>query len=141
MNLTVGTAWGIYIVVVVAVLIIGWLIAGCVRSSYPSAGWGTIFFVASLIGALVVFVSSFWINTSNLTSSESVWLTILFLVAFLLPILIVIYMVWAGEYMSFTGEDRYYMKEVLDCDQATGVCKTTSRTVVDGNKMIKTKYK
>lgn len=106
MSLTVGTLWGIYILVVVISFIIFWLFLGTAQRYYNSVGYGTAFFFSTILGAFAVFIGAAWLDPNQLSSSEKTSLSVLFVIAFLLPIFVVLYIVWAGEYASFTGEDN-----------------------------------
>lgn len=104
MNYNVGTLWGIYIVVVVITFILFLLFIGKARHYYNSIGYGIVFFLASILGAIAVFIGAAWLDPNQLSSNEKTWLSVLFVIAFLLPIFGIVYIVWIGEYASFTGD-------------------------------------
>lgn len=105
MSLTVGTLWGIYIFVIVIAFIIFWLFLGTAQRYYNSVGYGTAFFFSTILGSFAVFICAAWLDPNQLISSEKTSLSVLFLIAFLLPVFVVLYIVWAEEYSSFTGEN------------------------------------
>lgn len=161
MQLTVGGLWGIYIVVVVVSFIILWLLLGAAQRYYRSVSYGAAFFIATILGAIGVFIGAAWLDPNQLSSTDKTWLSVLFLIAFLLPVFVILYIVWAGEYASFTGEvdcmpswcrkdswhknpcvkkDECYTKQTIECDRDTGQCYITKKKVYQGDNVTKVKY-
>jgi small-conductance mechanosensitive channel len=118
MSFNVGTLWAIYIIVVIISFIIFWLFLKSAQYYYPSINYGSVFFLASLLGAIAVFIGAAWLDPNQLNSTEKTWLTILFLIAFLFPIFIILYILWTGEYSSFTGNENY----LSSCSQDSCKC-------------------
>src|SRR5579863_4053808 len=98
MDYTVGTVWIIYIITVLIVLIIFWIALKFTQNPCNRRHYGIAFFLATVIGAIAVLIAAAWLNTATLTSSENAWLSVLLVVAFLIPILVIFYIVWAGQY-------------------------------------------
>lgn len=154
MSYSVGALWVIYIVVVVVSFIIFWLILGQVQSHYRSISYGTAFFVATILGSIAVFIGSAWLDPNQLNTTDKTWLSVLFLIAFLLPIFVILYVVWAGEYASLTGEDdclpdwckkdpcaeESYVKQTIHCDIDTGVCHVKKKKIYQGDNVTKVIY-
>lgn len=144
MDFTVGSLWVIYIGVVVVVFIIFGLCLSWAKEKYNSVGYGTAFFIASLLGAIAVFIGAAWLDPNQLTSTDKTWLSVLFLVAFLMPVFVIFYIVWAGEYASFTGEEdcmpKCFTKQTIHCDRDTGMCHIKKKKMVNGDDVTKIKY-
>jgi len=159
MNMTVGILWGIYIVVVVLSYIILWLLLSAAQTYYRSISYGTTFLFATLLGAIAVFIGAAGLDPNQLSSTDKTWLSVLFLIAFLLPVFVIMYIVWAGEYASITGEencmpawckepkckqdkckDDCYTKETIHCDRDTGLCHIKKKKVHWGNNVTKVIY-
>ena len=152
MTFSVGILWGIYILVVVISFAIFWLLLEFVQHHYRSVSYGTAFFIASLFGALSVFIGAAWLDANQLTDTDKAWLSVLFILAFLLPIFIIIYIIWVGEYSSFTEEGnclpgwckkdpckkdpckkKSYSKKKVHCDNDTGICHIQKQKIYDGD--------
>lgn len=160
MSYSVGTLWGIYVIVVVIAFIIFWLLLDSARYYYRSVSYGTAFFLATLLGAIAVFIGAAWLDPNQLSDSDKTWLSVLFIVAFLLPIFVIFYIVWAGEYAAITGEescmpkwckkscekpckkscenkdpckDKSYTKKTIHCDSDTGICHVKKKKVYQGD--------
>lgn len=84
MSYSVGSLWIIYIAVVLVSFIGYWLI---LRK-------GIAFFFAISFGAIAVFMGGAWLDPNQLNTTDKTWLSVLFLVAFLLPIFFIVYVVW-----------------------------------------------
>ena len=93
MSYNVGTLWGIYIIAVIAIFIIFWFLIGTIQKYRTNIGYGTAFFISTLFGAIAVFIGTAWLDPNQLTDSDKTWLSVLFAVAFLLPVFVVIYIV------------------------------------------------
>jgi hypothetical protein len=106
MSYGVGTLWAIYIVTVIITFIILWLLLGSVRRYYSSVSYGMAFFFATLLGLIAMFIGTAWLDTNQLNDSEKSWLSVLFIIAFLLPIFVIFYIIWTGEYASMIGEEN-----------------------------------
>lgn len=63
-----------------------------------------VLFGATMIGAFAVFSQSEspGLDPENITSSENTYLNILYIIAYILPMISIIYIVCAGEYVSIT---------------------------------------
>ncbi|CAH6419698.1 Hypothetical protein HVR_LOCUS774 [uncultured virus] len=166
MTYSVGTLWAIYVVVVIISFLIFWLLLGATQRYYRSVSYGTAFFLATILGAVAVFVGAAWLDPNQLSSTDKTWLSVLFLIAFLLPVFVILYIVWAGEYASVTGEDdclpswcrkdkcknpcesscyetepeRSYVKQTIHCDQDTGICHIKEKTIYQGDNITKVTY-
>lgn len=87
MTINVGTIWGIYLVAVVVSFII--------LIFFLNVGYAFLF--ATLLGAIAAFIAAAWLDPNALTSNEKTWLGVLFIVAFLLPIFVLLCVAWAGS--------------------------------------------
>ena len=106
--ISVTGLWVVYIVVIIMSFITFWLILDSVRKCYCSLGYGSVFFGATVIGAIFVLIGFLKLETSQLTPTANTWLNVLYAIAFSLPIFAIIYIVWSGEYSAFTGEPDYF---------------------------------
>ena len=158
MSSTVGTLWGIYIIVVVISFLIFWLFLGTAQSYYNSVGYGIAFFLSTILGAFAVFIGAAWLDPNQLSSSEKTSLSVLFVIAFLLPNFVVLYIVWAGEYASFTTEDsglpsctkkdpcpknnlcETHTEKLIHCDRDTGLCHVKKEIVYQGDNVTTVVY-
>jgi hypothetical protein len=125
MNFNVGSLWGIYIAVVVVAYLMFYCCMGPVKRSFRTVGHGCAFFMATFLGAIAVFVGAAWLNANTMTQMEKTWLSVLYLVAFLLPIVVTFYVVCKGEYLSLTGEEHLiakFQEKSIRCDRKTKEC-------------------
>lgn len=149
MTYSVGTLWGIYIVVLVVAWIILWLL---VAASAPSTSmnYGTAFFLATIFGAVAAFIGAAWLDPNQLTDNDKTWLTVLFLVAFLLPVLIILYLFWFDSSFQPNCQPQCsacckpnpcYITRTIQCNSETGQCELKKKTIhtSDGNQ-LKIKY-
>jgi len=154
--MNIGTIWIVWIIVVIVI----WAIL-----YYPGFGVGLrgsgAFFFALIIGLIVVFALSLgFLNTWNeISTNDKQWLSLLWFVAYLLPLIVAIWIavdcgyarrvnfgcnMWGGRQgwgqeqgsMHHEGENKL----VMQCDPNTGACQPVmSRTHV-GNTEVKTFY-
>lgn len=103
MSYNVGTLWIIYVVVVVLTFLILW---GLFSQSMRNIGVTMAFCVATLLGAIAVFIGAFWLDPNTMSSGDKTWLAVLLVVAFILPIFVILIIIWTG---------RYGMKDTCDC--------------------------
>jgi len=89
--MNVSTSWLIYIVVSGIVYILMTFIA---QKLLPPVR----LMVALLIGALAVFLSAPSLEIE--TGQQRIWLGILFMIAYLSPIIVGIYIIWKGGYFN-----------------------------------------
>ena len=89
MNCSPETLWGIYVIVIIISLIVFWNI-----KYYNETHHGMAFFLAFLIGAITVFIGTAWLNPHQLSGIDKTWLGILFLIAFSIPIVMLLYILW-----------------------------------------------
>lgn len=79
------TLWFIYIITIgILFIILNLLSTNC----------GVIWFLSSLIAALILFVCLLWVDFFNINESDQLLIAILIIIAFLLPVIIVIYLIW-----------------------------------------------
>lgn len=104
MNYSVGVIWGIYIIVVVITFIVLLLLLDVPRNNYRGVSYGTAFFLATVFGSIAVFICTAWLDPNQLSDTDKTWLSVLFMVAFLLPIFVVFYVIWSGEYAGIIGD-------------------------------------
>jgi hypothetical protein len=108
--------------------------------------------LALLIGAVVAFVGSLWVNNGNLDAlshQDRVALNWLYGVAIVLPILALIYLLWAARSKNGCAPacedpcdpcgDEKLLKECYVCD-AAGVCALRSKEVKKNGVVTKVKY-
>lgn len=96
---TVGMLWAMYIVVVFAVFVVMYLVGKEIEKRYPGCGCGCYMFVAALFGAVSVYYGSTQIVAAGgiATAEDQSYLNYLYIVAYALPILAVLYMVSKKE--------------------------------------------
>jgi len=120
MSNNVGILWAIYIIVIVIAFIIFWLLLRNYQYYCNSVGYGFAFFIASILGAIAVFISVAWVNPNQLTSTEKIWLSVLFIIAFLLPIFTIIYIIWVSAYENTSCTCK---KNPCECKKSLCTCK------------------
>lgn len=114
MKITVGNLWWLYVVVVVVAFIVFWAISKAVVSNDDGfVPYASIFFVATLIGAIVVFVWASYLKIDSMSSADKTSLSILLVIAFLLPVFSLFALGWRGEHKRwFTKRDEMKMKKM-----------------------------
>jgi hypothetical protein len=141
--MNVATLWIIYVVVVIILWLILWL--PCFRIELDPI---LAAFVALVVGALLVFVLSPMLDMTTLTAGNKSALSALFIVAYILPIILLIWVLLAGYFtiqhcqkslgfgtycerererqMARNCGNEYRNGEVI-CDPDTGECVETGR--------------
>lgn len=99
MELTISSIWIIYVIIVLVIFILAWLFIRQYHSELSVLG---IAFMASYVGAVAVIVASSWINDSNLTSGDRTSLSVLYTIAFLLPAIIIFYIIYFNRNSQVT---------------------------------------
>lgn len=152
MSYNVGVLWGVYLVVLVVSFIIFYLLLGSMQEYCPSINIASAFFLATLLGAIAVFVGAVWLNTGQLNTGEQMSLSILFIVAFLLPIFTILYIVYAGNYMlpeDCLVKDKCckdesttipHNEKFIQCDRDTGICYVEKEKIYDGDNVTTVIY-
>jgi hypothetical protein len=162
MSYSVGVIWGIYIIVVVITFIVLLLLLDVARNYYRSVSYGTAFFMATVFGAIAVFIGTAWLDPNQLNDMDKTWLSVLFIVAFLLPIFVIFYVIWSGEYASIIGDcnkkceipcekecetpcekkkkDKCYIKKNIHCDSDTGICHVKKEKIYQGDNITTITY-
>lgn len=88
--ISAGILWIIYIaVVILSFLLVGYL--GAARSF--GGKWWVNAFLALLLGAIVVYVLTPFVTLN--TQSDRTWLGVLLLVAYILPLVAALFMIWS----------------------------------------------
>ena len=87
--------WIIYIITLLVTFFLLYFILSpsCVDSC---GNFNSLVFITSLIGAIIIFMCLLWLDPITMDVSEKLLISILILVAFLLPVIIIIYLVWQG---------------------------------------------
>ena len=163
MSYNVGALWIIYIIIVAIMFLLFWLLLGSIQKYYASMSYGFALLIATLIGAIAVFVGAAWLDPNQLNTNEKTWLSVLFVIAFLVPIFIILYIVWAGEYASITGEDdclpswckslcnpcdedlcikdeKTRIEKTIHCDTQTGQCQIKKKKFYKGDNVTTVIY-
>lgn len=126
----VGWVWAVYVVVVLILfLLLSW-------SQMSKVGRGIAALIALVVGALVVFVASMSVP-KDLTKAEQNWLSLLMIIAYILPIFAIIYVAWSGEYRAISGDACATEKTVI-CDEATNKCSIVQESTTCGTKKTNT---
>jgi len=94
------------------------------------------FFVASLIGAALVFILSANVDWNALTDEEKAWYSLLWLVAYLLPLVLAIFIIVRTHLHH--GEIK--SKSEVICDRATGECLVQKSDIKMGHQKVKVLY-
>lgn len=152
MDYTVGTVWAIYAIVLVVTFIIVLIIMyACGGVSYSVA-----LLIAAIVAAIAAFVSVAWLDQNLLTDSDKTWLGVLFIIAVALPILIILFMIWAAcrtptpcakpcekpcekpvakpcEKPCDKPQEAATVEQLVQCDKKTGTCEVLEKTVKFGN--------
>lgn len=119
MGLTVAGLWTIYIIVTVASFIVLWILFALASRCNSCSGlnWGTAFFWGALIGGLTVFILGFFINPDELTQGDFTSLSVLYLIAFLLPVFTAFIIMWYnGLYAARRCTDKDPCVKKVSCD-------------------------
>lgn len=103
MALTVAGLWTLWVIVLVALFIILWIIFALASRCKSCSGlnWAAALLWAAIIAGLVVFIAGFWVNVDSLTSGELTSLSVLYLVAFIVPVFIALLILWASGSFSW----------------------------------------
>jgi hypothetical protein len=120
MTYSVGTLWIIYASVLVGTWI---LLAIFLTNRYAIS-----FFLATIFAAVAAFIGAAWLNPNQLTDNDKSWLTVLFMVAILLPVFALLYLCcWNGNVSSCR------VKRTIQCDEETGICHLQKKTIYQGD--------
>ncbi len=87
----VALLWAIYIIVVIAVWVVLWVPQLCIALDMVLSA-----FIALVVGAIVIFLLSPTVGMHTLDKAQSGWLSALFIIAYLLPILLLLWIILAG---------------------------------------------
>ncbi len=140
MSINVGTLWCIYVITLLLFFaIFAYILITYARTRYQTVGYGTAFFLGSILGAIAVFIGAAWLDPNNLTYDDKNWLSVLFVVAFMIPVFAILYTICVGEYKCFTNTncaavvenacddniacpfiDKLDVREYYDCDVNSG---------------------
>lgn len=101
MEYNVGVLWGIYVGVTAFFLLVGLGLAYYFSCRGRAATYGLAVLIAFILGAIAAFIGAAWLDPNTMTEEDNVSLTILLVVAIVLPILAIIYVIWAGECSSW----------------------------------------
>lgn len=118
-------AWLIYILVVVIIYLLLTLADNTVHISSLSR-----LLIAFIVGALIILIIAPGITST--TPDDRIWYSLLILVAFLVPIILFLWMLWTqrfnvgawGEYLS-PARSSENVEETQVCDAAGKNCRTT----------------
>ena len=69
-----------------------------------------ILFISSIIGIIVIVIGTFFLDVNNLTPDDKTLYSILLILVFLFPLVIIFYMLYTGEYYE------KIKKEYNECD-------------------------
>lgn len=127
--------WLLYIVAVILVFIVLTL------PQISKLKMGAAAFFALLIGAIAVFVASLTVS-SDITQNEKNWLAVLQVIAYLLPIIALVYMIHKGEHKHFGKEEEEIcsIHETVVCDSETGVCLPVKKKISCGSNVSRVRY-
>jgi len=157
-NYNVTTLWIIYIIVVIAIFLLFWAFISNIKEKYSTFGYGSILFIATICGAIAVLIGTAWLNPVQMSSNDTTSLSILYIVSFSLPMLVVFYIVWMGEYASFTGENccsdgcqkpgcprkncnpGCRTEKLIECNNNTGICQLKEQTMYREHDITKVIY-
>lgn len=138
MAIAVGTLWIIYAAVLLGTWLLSWWLLNTAASYYDTLAYGTAFLFATLIAAIAAFIAGAWLDPNQLTDSDKSWLTVLFMIACLLPILVVIYMLWIGyscvePCINECRSECSRVKQQIHCNRETGQCYLQKKTIYQPN--------
>ena len=89
--------WIIYVVTLILTFFILYFILSSTSLDYPNNNnFNSLCFITALIGAIVVFIALLWIDPIIFETTDKISISILMIIAFLLPVIIIIYLVWNG---------------------------------------------
>jgi len=148
MTYNIATLWAIYLIILVISFIIFYYILKSSNKCCDSVKIGNVLLLASILGAIAVFIGAIWLNTNQLTTGQQAALSILFIIAFLLPIFIILYIVYSGECSLVTEcKERCpttdtcpKIKKTIHCDKDTGICQVTQEEIQMDNNVTTVVY-
>ena len=148
MSYNVGILWGVYLVVLIISFIIIYFVMSSAQKYDQSIDIASAFFLATLLGAIAVFIGAIWLNTAQLSDSEQIALSVLFIVAFLLPIFTILYIVYVGNKECLpectdpckTPCPKSYNKKYIHCDGDTGLCHLEKEEIYEGDNVTTVIY-
>lgn len=129
MTYSVGTLWIIYVAVLVGTWLLLWFLLTRTSNYYGYFSYGTALFIATIFAAIAAFIGAAWLDPNQLTDSDKSWLTVLFLIAFLLPVFVLIYLFWFNEASTTSGCCMDRVKQTIQCDRETGLCHLQKKTI------------
>ena len=132
--MNVGTAWWVYILVVIIAFIIFWLLFRGLSGGWCNKYvWLNALFFALLIGAIAVF----FIGQSIIlkTSSDRTWFSVLLIVAYLLPLILLLVCLFQGGWWEMMAKDECQTSTDVVCDPSG--CQTKKITSKCGNDKVK----
>ena len=136
MKYNVGTLWIIYIIV----LVLGFILCWAVLYFTHNMNFAMAFFLATLLGLIAVIIGSFWLDVNNLNSTDKTWLTVLYVVAFVLPIIALVCMLVFMNKGAQSSQNMFAKKDVVNiskdikCDTETQLCEFEDKKYVkNGN--------
>ena len=148
MSYNVGILWGVYLAVLIISFIIIYFVMSSAQKYDQSVDIASAFFLATLLAAIAVFIGAIWLNTSQLSDAEQIALSVLFVVAFLLPIFTILYIVYVGgkECLPECTDPctvpctKSYNKKFIHCDRETGLCQLEKEEIYENDNVTTVTY-
>jgi hypothetical protein len=127
--MNIGALYGIYLIVVIVFFIIFYITLEAVNALSISIS----ILYASFIGIIVVFLGFIWLSSEQLTTNESMQLSILLIIAFLLPTFLIIYITYMKEQacqrkdcLANSSQGKTCQQKLDDTPTCTGFCQKES---------------
>lgn len=148
MNVTVGGLWVLYIVIIIITLLIGWVVQ--MNNPKKNITISSTLLIGSIIGAIIVFIGSFWLDINNMSQSDKSWYALLIFIIIIIPFIFLIYISYNKvnkniEVMNDESiKDKKVIKEEYECEnlnEECKECKMTKKEVIESGVVKKYKIK
>lgn len=111
--MNIGLAWVLYVVVVLVIYLL-------LKYTHVATNLdqGTILFLAFLVGALIVFIIAPGISLN--TSDDRTWYGLLIFFAFLIPIVMAVWLVMSRRWLLPGSENQCVLERTIECTPGQG---------------------
>ena len=117
--MNIGALYGIYFAILIIAFVIFYLVLDIVNALSIAVA----LLYSSFLGIVVVFLGFIWLSTQNLNTDQSMALSILLIIAFLLPTFLIIFITYMKERACQAKSCQAKMDETPTC---TGFCQKES---------------
>lgn len=91
----IGALWITYVLIIIISFVVVWW------GKFPFTSYLLLAF--SIIGLLTVIIWGIFLNNDNISNSDAESLSILLIIAFIVPIIIILYIIWTNQTVCCSG--------------------------------------